>query len=111
MSEGFEANPEVIRALATAFADAQHQTEQVRAALEKPQAEQQDFGQSWQEPYGSDFVESMGAIAADLANLAKLLGDVQAQLGQTSDLMVVGETTTVGTFEELGSDGSSSGGA
>lgn len=110
MSEGFDANPEAIRALATAFADAQHQTEQVRAALEKPRAEQKDFGQSWQEPYGRDFVESMGAIAADLANLAKLLGDVQAQLGQTSDLMVGGETTTVGTFQELGSDDSSSGG-
>lgn len=103
MSQGFEANPEAIRALATAFADAQHQTEQVRAALEKPQAEQKDFGQSWQEPYGRDFVESMGAIAADLANLTKLLGDVQAQLGRTSEMMVAGETTSVGTFEELDS--------
>ena len=109
MSEGFEANPEAIRALVTAFAEAQHQTDQVRAALEKPYAEQEDFGRSWQEPYGKDFVESMGAIAADLANLAKLMGDVQTQLGQTSDLMVAGETTAVGTFRELGADDSSGG--
>ena len=110
MSEGFEANPEAIRALATAFAEAQHQTDQVRAALEKPHAEQKDFGRSWQEPYGKDFVDSMGSIAADLANLAKLLGDVQGQLGQTSDLLVAGETTAVGTFRDLVTDDSSSGG-
>jgi uncharacterized protein YukE len=109
MSEGFEANPEAIRALATAFAEAQHQTEQVRAALEKPHAEQENFGRSWQEPYGKDFVDSMGTIAADLGNLAKLLGDVQAQLGQTSDLMVAGETTNVGTFRVLAADDSSGG--
>lgn len=109
MSEGFEANPEAIRALATAFAEAQHQTDQVRAALEKPHAEQKDFGRSWQEPYGKDFVDSMGAIAADLGNLAKLLGDVQAQLGQTSDLMVAGETAAVGTFRDLATDDSSGG--
>jgi uncharacterized protein YukE len=107
MSEGFEANPEAIRALTTAFAEAQHQTEQVKAALEKPHAEQKDFGRSWQDPYGKDFVDSMSAITADLANLVKLFGDVQAQLGQTSDLMVAGETTQVGTFTELGSDGDS----
>ena len=105
MSEGFDANPEAIRALATAFAEARQQTDQVKAALEKPHAEQKDFGESWQDPYGRDFVESMGAIAEDLANLATLLSDVQAQLGQTSDLMVEGETTTVGTFQELDSSG------
>jgi uncharacterized protein YukE len=105
MSEGFEANPEAIRALTTAFAEAQHQTEQVRAALEKPHAEQKDFGHSWQDSFGKDFVDSMGAVATDLANLVKLFGDVQAQLGQAADLMVAGETTQVGTFRELG-DGS-----
>lgn len=110
MSEGFEANPEAIRALATAFAEAQHQTDQVRAALEKPHADQKDFGRSWQDPFGKDFVDSMGSVAADLGNLAKLLGDVQAQLGQTSDLMVAGETTSVGTFRDLTDGGSSSGG-
>jgi uncharacterized protein YukE len=104
MTGGFEANPEAIRALTTAFAEAQHQTEQVRAALEKPHAEQKDFGRSWQEPLGKDFVDSMGAIAADLANLAKLFGDVQAQLGQTSDMIVAGETAQVGTFQEIGSE-------
>lgn len=103
MSGGFEANPEAIGALNTAFAEAQSQTDQVRAALEKPHAEQKDFGRSWQDPLGRDFVESMGAIAADLANLSKLFADVQAQLGQTSDMMVAGETTQVGTFQQLGS--------
>jgi uncharacterized protein YukE len=112
MSGGFEANPEAIRALATAFAEAQQQTDQVKAALEKPHAEQKDFGDSWQDPLGKDFVDSMGAIAADLANLSKLFADVQAQLGQTSDLMVAGETAQVGTFHEIEADtGSSTEGA
>jgi uncharacterized protein YukE len=104
MSGGFEANPEAIRALATAFAEAQHQTDQVKAALEKPHAEQKDFGRSWQDPMGRDFVESMGAIAADLANLSKVFADVQAQLGQTSDLIVAGETANVGAFQSLGAE-------
>ena len=107
MTGGFEANPEAMRALTTAFAEAQHQTEQVKAALEKPHAEQKDFGRSWQDPFGKDFVDSMGAIAADLANLVKLFGDVQAQLGQTADMVVAGETAQVGTFQDLGSDGGS----
>jgi uncharacterized protein YukE len=111
MSGGFEANPEAIGALTTAFAEAQQQTDKVKAALEKPQAEQKDFGRSWQDPLGRDFVESMGAIAADLANLSKLFADVQAQLGQMSDVMVAGETTQVGTFQEIGSDGGSGGGS
>jgi uncharacterized protein YukE len=104
MTGGFEANPEAMRALTTAFAEAQHQTEQVKAALEKPHAEQKDFGRSWQDPFGKDFADSMGAIAADLANLVKLFGDVQAQLGQTADMVVAGETAQVGTFQDLGSD-------
>jgi uncharacterized protein YukE len=109
MSGGFEANPEAIRALATAFAEAQHQTDQVKAALEKPHAEQKDFGRSWQDPMGRDFVESMGAIAADLANLSKVFADVQAQLGQTSDLIVAGETASVGSFQSIGSTGGTGG--
>jgi uncharacterized protein YukE len=107
MSGSLEANPEAIRALTTAFAEAQHQTEQVKAALEKPHAEAKDFGRSWADPLGSDFVDGMGGIAADLANLAKLFGDVQAALGQTSDLMVSGEETNVGTFQDIGSDSGS----
>lgn len=104
MSGGFEANPEAIRALTTAFAEAQQQTDQVKAFLEKPQAGEEDFGRWDDETFGRDYVESMGAIAADLANLAKLFGDVQTQLGQTADLQVAGETAQVGTFQELGED-------
>ena len=104
MSDGFEADPEAIRALVTAFADAQHQTDQVKAALEAPSSEQKDFGRSWQDPYGRDFVESMGAIAADLANLSKLFADVQAQLGQTADLMIAGEKASVGSFQSIDTD-------
>jgi uncharacterized protein YukE len=111
MSGSFEANPEAIRALTTAFAEAQHQTEQITAALEKPHAEPKDFGRSWADPFGKDFVDSMGGIAADLANLAKLFGDVQAALGQTADLMVAGETTNVGSFTELGSGAGTDGGS
>ncbi|MFL6123311.1 hypothetical protein [Actinophytocola sp.] len=111
MSGGFEANPEAIGALTTAFAEAQQQTDQVKAALEKPQAEQKDFGRSWQDPLGRDFVDSMGAIAADLANLSKLFADVQAQLGQMSNMMVAGETTQVGVFQEIGSDSGSDSGS
>ncbi len=109
MSGGFEANPEAIRALVTAFADAQHQTDQVKAALEAPSSEQKDFGRAWQDPYGRDFVESMGAIAADLANLSKLFADVQAQLGQTSDLMVEGEKASVGSFQSIDTDSGTGG--
>jgi uncharacterized protein YukE len=104
MSDGFEANPEAIRALTTAFAEAQHQTDQIKAELEKPSAEAKDFGRSWADPFGTDFVDAMGAIAADLANLSKLFADVQAAVGQTSDLMVAGETASVGSFREIGSD-------
>ena len=107
MSDGFEANPEAIRALVAAFADAQHQTDQVKAALEAPSAEQKDFGRSWQDPYGRDFVESMGAIAADLANLSKLFADVQAQIGQTADVVVSGETANVGSFQSISADSDS----
>lgn len=107
MSGGVEVNPEAMRALATMFAEAQHQTEQVKAAIEKPTAEQKDFGRSWGEPYGKDFTDSMAAIAADLANLAKLFGDVQAQLGQTSDMVVAGETTHVGTFNQISEESGS----
>lgn len=107
MSGSFEANPEAIRALTTAFSEAQQQTDQIKAALEKPHSEAKDFGRSWADPYGKDFVGAMGAIAADLANLSKLFSDVQAALGQTSDLMVSGETANVGSFQEIGADSGS----
>lgn len=104
MSGGFEANPEAIRALTTAFAEAQQQTDQVKAFLEKPQAGEKDFGRGNDETFGREYVESMGAIAADLANLSKLFGDIQTQLGQTADLQVAGESAQVGVFQELGED-------
>ena len=107
MSDGFEASPEAIRALTSAFAEAQQQTDQVRAWLEKPRAGEKDFGRWDDEQFGRDHVEAMGAIAADLANLAKLFGDVQTQLGSTAELLVAGESAQVGTFTTLGSDSGS----
>ena len=92
MPEGFEYDPEAIRAFAEVFNQASAQVEQIRATLGQTSAKAADFGNSW-EHHGGDFETWMAAVAEDLTNLSAHLGEVGGQLMQGTDLIVQADTT------------------
>ncbi|WP_143229633.1 WXG100 family type VII secretion target [Actinophytocola xanthii] len=104
MPEGFEYDPEAIRAFAEVFNQASKQVEQIRATVGETSATTADFGNSWQQR-GTDFESHMAAIAQDLGNLATHLGQVGAQLTQGTDLIVQADTTGLRNIKAIG-DGS-----
>lgn len=92
MPEGFEYDPAAIRAFAEVFAQASTQLEQVKATLGDTSAKAADFGRSWAH-HGRDYETYMAALAEDLANLGKHLGEVGTQLSQGTDLIVQADSS------------------
>jgi uncharacterized protein YukE len=87
MSDGFEYNPEAMRAFAEVFNQAGAQMVEVQATVGETTASAGDFGRAWEEQ-GANFDKYMAAIAADLGTLATRLAEVGGQLAQGADLVV-----------------------
>ena len=92
MPEGFEYDPEAIRAFAEVFDQASTQLEQVRATLTDTSANAADFGDSWAE-HGARFESYVTALSEDLGNLVTDLAAVAGQLNQGTDLIVSADTS------------------
>lgn len=92
MSDGFEYNPEAIRAFADVFNLASSQIGEVQATVGETSAKAGDFGRAW-EDHGSKFESYMAAVAADLGKLATHLGEIGGQLMQGTDLAVQADTS------------------
>jgi uncharacterized protein YukE len=107
MPEGFEYDPAAIRAFAEVFAQASAQVEQVKATLGDTSAKAADFGKSWGD-HGHDFEKYMAALAEDLGNLGKHLGEVGTQLSQGTDLIVQADSTGLRNMQAI-ENGSGSG--
>jgi len=102
MPEGFEYDPEAIRAFAQVFAQASSQLEQVKATVGDTSAKAADFGKSWGD-HGRDFEKYLAAIAEDLTNLGKHLGEVGTQLTQGTDLIVQSDSTGLRNMQAIDS--------
>lgn len=92
MSDGFEYNPEAMRAFAEVFNQASAQMAEVQATVGQTSAKAGDFGRAWEEQ-GTDFDKYMAAIAEDLGKLAAHLGEVGGQIAAGADLTVQADTT------------------
>ncbi|CRK59972.1 hypothetical protein [Alloactinosynnema sp. L-07] len=100
---GFDYDPEAVRGFAEVFADAQQQVTQIQADMGQTTAKAADFGKSWAQKYGTQFEQYMAALAADLANLATHLGEINAKLNQGTDLTVESDSsgyTSLKTIDE-----------
>lgn len=108
MAGGMEVDPAAIQAFAAFLTDAKNQVDQIKARFDAPNATAEHFGRHWKGE-GAEYVNSWGMLAPDLANLSSVLDQVQTQLAQGVNLTVAGETTTIGTFQQIdsGSDSSS----
>jgi uncharacterized protein YukE len=104
MPEGFEYDPEAIRAFAEVFDQASTQLEQVRATLGDTTAKAADFGTSWGE-HGTKFESYIAALTEDLANLTTGLAAVAGQLNQGTDLIVTADTTALRDLKATGAGG------
>ena len=91
MSDGFEYNPEAMRAFAEVFNQASAQMAEVQATVGQTSATAGDFGRSWEEQ-GTNFDKYMAAIAADLGKLSTHLAEVGGQIAQGADLTVQADT-------------------
>ncbi len=100
MPEGFEYDPEAIRAFAQVFAQASSQLEQVKATVGDTSAKAADFGHSWGD-HGRDFEKYLAAIAEDLTNLGKHLGEVGTQLSRGTDLIVQADTSGLQNMQAI----------
>lgn len=92
MSDGFEYNPEAIRAFAEVFDQSGAQIAEVQATAGQTSAKAGDFGRAW-EDRGAKFEKYMAAIAEDLGKLSTHLTEVGGQLAQGTDLTVQTDTT------------------
>lgn len=92
MSDGFEANPEAMRAFAEVFNQASAQMAEVQATVGGTSAKAGDFGRAWEE-HGTNFEKYMAAIAEDLGKLSERLGQVGGQIAQGADLTVQADTS------------------
>ena len=92
MSDGFEYNPEAIRAFAEVFNQASAQMAEVQATVGQTSAKAGDFGRAW-EDQGTNFEKYMAAISEDLGKLSTHLAEVGGQLTQGTDLIVQTDTT------------------
>lgn len=110
MAGDMEVDPAAIQGFATFLADAKAQLDKVTAHLDKPNANEKDFGRNWAAD-GTDYVESFGKLGPDLAALSALLEQVGAQLTAGAELTVQGETTSAAEFKkiEAGADSPSTG--
>lgn len=92
MSDGFEYNPEAMRAFAEVFNQAGAQMAEVQATVGQTSAKSGDFGRAWEEQ-GAKFEKYMAAIAEDLGKLSTHLAEVGGQIAQGADLTVQTDTS------------------
>ncbi|HEY0538135.1 MAG TPA: WXG100 family type VII secretion target [Actinoallomurus sp.] len=93
MAGGLEYDPAVVRAYAAVIAEAASQVEQIQAKMGAKDATAADFGKSWKDDQGAKYDKYMAAIAADLGNLTKHLGEVSGQLNAGADVVVTAESS------------------
>jgi len=101
MSDGFEYNPEAMRAFAEVFSLASTQMGEVQATVGQTSAKAGDFGRAWEE-HGSEFESHMAAIAADLGKLATHLGELGGALTQGADLVVQADASGLQGIKAIG---------
>jgi uncharacterized protein YukE len=100
MSDGFEQNPEAMRAFAEVFDQASAQMAEVRATAGQTSAKAGDFGRAWEEQ-GGKFEQYMAAIAEDLGKLSAHLAEVAGQIAQGADLTVQSDTSGLGNVQAV----------
>lgn len=100
MSDGFEYNPEAMRAFAEVFNQASAQMAEVQATVGQTSAKAGDFGRAWEEQ-GANFEQYMAAIAEDLGKLSTHLAEVGGQIAQGADLTVQADTTGLQMVEAV----------
>lgn len=103
MSEGFEYNPEAIRAYAEVFNQASAQMAEVRSTFGATTADAGDFGRAW-EDRGANFEEYMAAIAEDLGKLSTHLAEVGGQLSRGTELTVQTDSSGLQRVEAIEND-------
>jgi uncharacterized protein YukE len=101
MSDGFEYDPEAMRAFAAVFNQAGTQMGEVQATVGQTSAKAGDFGRAWEE-HGSKFESYMAAISADLGKLATHLGELGGALTQGADLVVQADSTGLRNIKAIG---------
>lgn len=104
MSDGFEYDPEAMRAFAEVFNQAGAQMAEVAATVGQTSAKAGDFGRAWAEQ-GAGFEKYMAAIAEDLGKLSTHLAEVGGQIAQGADLTVQADTTGLGNIQAIDSRG------
>jgi hypothetical protein len=92
MSGGFEHDPEAMRGFAEVFTLASEQVAYITESVGNTSAKADSFGNSWHEQ-GGNFERYMADIAADLGKLSVHLGEVGAQLTQTTDLSIQADSS------------------
>lgn len=100
MSDGFEANPEAMRAFAEVFDQAGAQLTEVAATLGQTSAKAGDFGRAWEEQ-GANFETYMTALAEDLGKLSTHLAEIAGQVAQGADLTVQADTTGLANVQAV----------
>ena len=102
MPESFAHDPAAIRAYAEVFARASSQLAEVRATLGDTSASATDFGNAWA-GRGADFEIHLAALADDLANLGKCMGEVGTRLSKGTGLTVEADTAGLRDVRASGS--------
>jgi uncharacterized protein YukE len=100
MSDGFEHNPEAMRAFAEVFNQASAQITEVQATFGNTSAKAGDFGRAWEEQ-GANFEKYMAAIAEDLGKLSTHLAEIGGQIAQGADLTVQADTSGLGMVKAI----------
>jgi len=100
MSDGFEHNPEAMRAFAEVFNQAGAQLTEVAATLGETSAHAGDFGRAWEEQ-GANFDKYMAAIAADLGKLSTHLTEVGGQVAAGADLTVLADASGLANVQAV----------
>jgi uncharacterized protein YukE len=103
MSDGFEANPEAMRAFAEVFNQAGAQMAEVQATFGQTSAKAGDFGRAWEEQ-GGKFEKYMAAIAEDLGKLSTHLAEIGGQIAQGADLTVQADSSGLGMVKAIETD-------
>lgn len=91
MPEGFDYDPNAIRAYAEVLSQASAQVEQVQSTLGDTSAKAADFGSTWGD-HGAAFEKYMGMLVDDLGKLGEHLGGVAGQLGRGTELVIETDT-------------------
>lgn len=100
MSGGFEHDPEAMRGFAEVFTMAAEQVAHIQGTVGNTSAKAADFGNSWHEQ-GGKFEAYIADLVADLGNLSAHLGEVGAQLTQTSELSIQADSSGYTSFTDV----------